>query len=517
MKSFLGKCFATLALALILGAASSAFAQWETIQTGFEYQKFTLPGPVEAFVMRMARVAGQESTRAVDSMIASGQFYKTGLDYQGRKPVSQMVSFYNDAMNYYYQTWGQRNDIVCAINGDYWEREYYPSGPYTGRPQGGQVQSGWFCRRFPFYGGGSGIFYTIWGGAGLGGDVVNGDNNAARQIAYFANDTELDITGLNVERGSNALILYTPQWGPRTYTDNSGIEVLVRVNRPALPLPAGVSSFSCEGPILEIRDGAGNTPILFDQVVLSATGSAATALRSRCVTGQTIKFRMSIRDYGFDDRTPVHPPQDWTKAYGSIGVDREVVTGGQKTSNIPSPDLPDDPRTAVAFNANYFYFIVVDGRSSYSIGMNMNDLAEFCINYLQADCAASLDGGGSSAMWVKGRGIVNRPSDGAERYTVNGLMMVAIQPKQQTTTLDGATFARTTAAATLYSRPGSSHPVVGTVAADQIVNLLDHSMNGLRATNSNWWQVSTPGSLTGWIAEDKLENATAVVDWLYYQ
>jgi len=36
-----------------------------------------------------------------------------------------------------------------------------------------------------------------------------------------------------------------------------------------------------------------------------------------------------------------------------------------------------------------------------------------------------LDGGGSSAMWIRGRGIVNSPSDpGGERPVVNALMVL---------------------------------------------------------------------------------------------
>jgi hypothetical protein len=39
--------------------------------------------------------------------------------------------------------------------------------------------------------------------------------------------------------------------------------------------------------------------------------------------------------------------------------------------------------------------------------------------------AVNLDGGGSSAMWIKGRGIVNSPSaPGGERPVVNALMIL---------------------------------------------------------------------------------------------
>ena len=39
--------------------------------------------------------------------------------------------------------------------------------------------------------------------------------------------------------------------------------------------------------------------------------------------------------------------------------------------------------------------------------------------------AANLDGGGSSAMYVAGQGVVNRPSDGTERVVANHLAVFA--------------------------------------------------------------------------------------------
>lgn len=497
-----------------LATWSPAPAQWETIQTGFEYRKFTLPGPVEAFVTRMA--LDDVTARAADSCIASNQFYKEGLPYDGRKPPSQMAVASDDIINYYQQQWGSRNDVICCINGDYWERETYPSGPYTGRPQGGQVLGGWFCRRFGEWGGGSGFYYTVWGVPHLGGDVVNG-GGAARQIVTFNDASTANLSGVNVERGADDLILYTPQWGPYTYTSTAGVEVVIEANRPALPIPASVSTNSITGTIVEVRDGASGAIIPFDHVVVSGTGSFAATLRNKCVAGETISIKMAMRDYGFDSRTPTHPAQDWTKAYGSCGVDREIVTGGQKTSNIPSPDLPRDPRTAIAFNASYVYYIVVDGRSSYSIGMNMDDLAAFCIDQLSATCAASLDGGGSSAMWIKGRGIVNRPSDGSERYTTNGMILCAIKPKEQSSRFAANQRVRAVGAAQVRTGPGTNYPVIATLAAASDSVAQSHSLQGVRATAANWWKVKQDATV-GWVSESSLTEAplTSGPGWALY-
>jgi hypothetical protein len=505
------RLFAVLGVSVLV---SSAAAQWEVIVPGIEYRRFDLPGPVQAFVARMDLANG--ASREIDSMIASGQFYKSGLPYQGRETVSQMVARYDDQINFYYQIWGQRNDVVVGINGDYWET--VGGGGYSGRPASGQVQGGWFCRRFDEFAGGSGFFWTIWGVPHLGGDVRNSNlTPETHQTVTFADDSVADLTGINIERDSSDLMLYTPQWDGSTHTDNSGVEVLARVNRPALPLPnqsPGSTNYSCTGTILEVRNGQGNTPIPFDCIVLSGTGSNATTLLNRCVVGQTVRLRMTILDYGFSGRTPPHPSQDWTKAYGACGVDRELVIDSTVT-NLPSPAWPRDPRTAVCFNSSHTYFVVVDGRRSGSIGMDATELANFMINDLGATTGCSLDGGGSSAMWVQGRGIVNVPSDGSERAVTNGLMMVAVEPRELSTALVGGDPIHTATATQMRLGPGTTFDLVANVPADSHGPVADHALNGVRATGGNWIYWDWNGQ-TGWTPQSALVETTAVNGWRLY-
>ncbi len=75
------------------------------------------------------------------------------------------------------------------------------------------------------------------------------------------------------------------------------------------------------------------------------------------------------------------------------------------------------PRTAVALTeGNHLLMIVVDGRTSYSVGMNAKQLTNFLINNFNPSYAINLDGGGSSTMCVRGQGdssthVVNYPCD----------------------------------------------------------------------------------------------------------
>ncbi len=83
------------------------------------------------------------------------------------------------------------------------------------------------------------------------------------------------------------------------------------------------------------------------------------------------------------------------------------------------------PRTCLCETATAHLLVVVDGRKPQAQGMSILELQDFlmsqnCIN------AINLDGGGSSAMWLKTQGIVNQPSDiFGERKVANSLLIKA--------------------------------------------------------------------------------------------
>jgi hypothetical protein len=77
------------------------------------------------------------------------------------------------------------------------------------------------------------------------------------------------------------------------------------------------------------------------------------------------------------------------------------------------------PRSAVGLSQDgqTLLLVVVDGRSTSSIGSTWNDMAALMAN-LGAHEAMMLDGGGSSTLVVDG-GAVNTPSDGGQRSVAN--------------------------------------------------------------------------------------------------
>ncbi len=94
---------------------------------------------------------------------------------------------------------------------------------------------------------------------------------------------------------------------------------------------------------------------------------------------------------------------------------RDVLTAGPLLlldhRVIPDNNPARHPRSMIGQKDDgTLMLVVVDGRRRKAAGVSLNELA--CIaRALGLRSALNLDGGGSSALWIKGQGNVNRPSD----------------------------------------------------------------------------------------------------------
>ncbi len=113
---------------------------------------------------------------------------------------------------------------------------------------------------------------------------------------------------------------------------------------------------------------------------------------------------------------------------GVVSGRPDLLRGGAVTSSQHTTTFctARHPRTALGMSQDnkILYLVVVDGRSTLSVGMTCAELATV-MKGLGAYHAANLDGGGSTAMYVAGQGVVNRPSDGTERVVANALAVFA--------------------------------------------------------------------------------------------
>jgi exopolysaccharide biosynthesis protein len=102
-------------------------------------------------------------------------------------------------------------------------------------------------------------------------------------------------------------------------------------------------------------------------------------------------------------------------------VKNGVVTAGPDCKNHADLCTGKHPRTAsgLSKNGRYLYWLVVDGRRPGAAGLTTQDLAKLMKNKLCVESALNHDGGGSSTMWIRGKGVVNVCSDGPCRHLVN--------------------------------------------------------------------------------------------------
>lgn len=103
-----------------------------------------------------------------------------------------------------------------------------------------------------------------------------------------------------------------------------------------------------------------------------------------------------------------------------------IVHGGSFRASTDPLCTARHPRTFAGLSADRRTLIlgVVDGRATGRIGMTCAELANILIELGAAE-GVNLDGGGSSAMWMQGAGIVNYPSDGSPRVVANHLAIYA--------------------------------------------------------------------------------------------
>lgn len=88
-----------------------------------------------------------------------------------------------------------------------------------------------------------------------------------------------------------------------------------------------------------------------------------------------------------------------------------LVIDGETVDRVTQNSEKNNPRTAIGqIGEGHYVFIVVDGRTSQSIGVTLDALAQICFN-LGCETAYNLDGGGSSTLYFNGE-VINNPTDG---------------------------------------------------------------------------------------------------------
>jgi len=82
-----------------------------------------------------------------------------------------------------------------------------------------------------------------------------------------------------------------------------------------------------------------------------------------------------------------------------------------------------NPRTCLCDTKGSLVFITIDGRQKEAAGMTLAETQQYLKNIGCID-AINLDGGGSTTMWIKGKGIVNFPSDASGERPVSNVLLI---------------------------------------------------------------------------------------------
>ena len=291
---------------------------------------------------------------------------------------------------------------VCAINGDFF------SG--TGQPINNQVINGEFVQGFSYYrsaftyssDGLPGITIPQFSGAVISKDSVNLD------ISY-------PLSVVNNIRYENYLVIYNDYYGSSTKTNEYGYECLA----------SAISDWVVNDTVFAVIEaaewGVGNMTIPDGKFVLSGHGNGQTFLQQNCAIGDTVKIVQSLAN-ATDKITQLVGGGPWILKNG-------VDVTASNTEGISSSFYGvRHPRTGIGFSSDSTkaYFMVVDGRSSHSIGMTCHEMSDF-FKYVGAEHAINLDGGGSSAFVVR-NSLKNIPSDGSERSVANAMLCVSSAP-----------------------------------------------------------------------------------------
>lgn len=336
------------------------------------------PQQLDCYILQAARKASYLSTHTV---LANDSIEK------GERPSAMAVRKSRSGQVYF-----------AGTNGDWW------STSRPGVPEGAFVTE-------------STIAITPWSGRATLAMCAIDSNDSL----YFGHDFFTDVVvrkgelsmrcnHVNDTRYGDELVLYNQYNGTRTHTDHSGSELRCRLASGA----EWATNTQMQIVVEEKLINQGGSMLDAQHVVLSAAGNARSFIEQFEV-GDTLLLEISTTING-------------------IHADFTAALGGQNRSFMLRNGVIDNnwnerhPRTGLGFSVSGDTIIhcVVDGRGV-STGVSTGDLAAI-MRYYGAWNAMNMEGGGSSTMYIRGLGTMNKPSDGTERAESQGIFCVSSAP-----------------------------------------------------------------------------------------
>lgn len=242
--------------------------------------------------------------------------------------------------------------------------------------------------------------------------IVNGNDKTEVQFAHLTTETRFvrgtdetfRVSGINRERKSDEIIMFTPEFNRTTLTGYDGFELILKGRL-----------------VSEIRKNSGSSIIPDDGLVLSYTGERYTKLSQK---KNIIRLRNTYQTLEKDKEIFFSKAEDITNGVPQLIKNGKIEITWQQEKAAKDFVEKRHPRTAVAkLKDGKFLLVTIDGRQpGVSVGMNLPELAAFLLE-MGAVNAMNLDGGGSTTMFLDGK-IVNKPSDKEGERRVSDALLV---------------------------------------------------------------------------------------------
>lgn len=229
-------------------------------------------------------------------------------------------------------------------------------------------------------------------------------NNVAAKI-YIKKESFT--VGINRERKDDAAVVFTNFFNRTTLTNSGGTEFIVRKNK-----------------VRQIIENTGSNEIPYDGFVISVSGKKREEFLRLLKIGTKVTKGFSV-SVALDGSKPnmFGPAEDVIGGVPQLIKNGKIEITWEQEKASKSFVETRHPRTAVAkLKDGKFLMVTVDGRSLESVGMNLQELAEFLLEIGAVD-AMNLDGGGSTTMFLDGK-VVNKSSDQTGERKVSDAILV---------------------------------------------------------------------------------------------
>lgn len=316
---------------------------------------------------------------------------------QGRQPVSS-------------------HRALAAVNGGYFVEDYEP-----GEPAGVYVQDGALVSEALD---GRGALILEPGKARIA--AV-----ATEAVAIASDGAKREITGSN--RLPGMARSYAKEPGPPYAAHDTTARLpddLVLFTRGTTPAGEGVEALlDARGTVTSLSRTRGR-PVPPGHAVLAGIGASAYWLRDHARVGRRLQIVLHATANGHP--LPLHPGLDLVNGGPILLRDGQLVQRGW-AEGFDRPDDPSfyhrfavrrHPRTLAGVTASgHLLLVTLDGRQpDHSVGASFDEAARVMQSLGCVD-ALNLDGGGSTAMAVRGR-LVTRPSDAQGERAVGDALLV---------------------------------------------------------------------------------------------